>query len=165
MNVSFPVTAPDVVGIHSTPTLHVPLGANEPSQVSLDFTNGGDVRMLAKSIVTFLEPLVASTVFSGLVLPTGTLPKLRLPGLTLRFAFAVAAFAVADAARPIVRSKVKNPSAKTDDFVRDMTFLPRNTNQRMSLRHPPHFPPRRIFTNSTGSIVNFYEPRTANRGQ
>ena len=84
--------------------------------------------MLAKSIVTFLEPLVASTVCSGLVLPTGTLPKLRLLGLTLRFAFgAAAANAGADATRPIVRRRVKNASAKIDDFVRDMAFLPRNT--------------------------------------
>src|ERR1700730_17877857 len=115
--------------MHSTPTLHVPLGANEPSQVSLDFMNGGEVRMLAKSIVTFLEPLVASTVCSGLVVPTGTLPKLRLCGLTLRFAFPFAASAAktgADANRPIVRSRVKN--AKRVDFVRYMVFLPRNTN-------------------------------------
>jgi hypothetical protein len=154
VNVSFPVTAPDVVGMHSTPTLHVPLGAKEPSQVSLDFRNGGAVRMLAKLIVTFLEPLVARTVFSGLVLPTGTLPKLRLPGLTLRFAFAVAAFAVADAARPIVRSKVKNPSAKTDDFVRDMTFLPRNTHQRVSSERPLTSRPTGIFTNANGSVAD-----------
>jgi hypothetical protein len=134
VNVSVPVKVPADVGMHSTPTLQVPLGANEPSQVSLDFTNGGAVRMLAMSIVTFLEPLVASTVCSGLVLPTGTLPKLRLLGLTLRFAFPFAASAAktgADAARPIVRSRVKNPSAKIDDFVRDMAFLPGNTNQRM----------------------------------
>src|ERR1700720_1323848 len=126
--------------MHSTPTLHVPLGDNEPSQVSLDFTNGGDVTTLAKSIVTFLEPLVASTVCSGLVLPTGTLPKLRLLGLTLRFAFpfeASAAKTVADAARLIVRSRVKNPSAKSDDFVRDMAFLPRNKKyQRVSFERP-----------------------------
>ena len=86
--------------------------------------------MLAKSIVTFLEPLVASTVCAGLVLPTGTLPKLRLRGLTLRFAFPFAASAAktgADANRPIVRSRVKKESAKDDDFVRDMAFLPRNT--------------------------------------
>ena len=88
------------------------------------------MRMLAKLIVTFLELLVASTVCSGLVDPTGTLPKLRLPGLTLRFAFPFAASAAkagADAVRPIVRSRVKNASAKIDDFVRDMAFLPRNT--------------------------------------
>jgi hypothetical protein len=130
VNVSVPVTGPVVVGMHSTPTLHVPLGANEPSQVSLDFTNGGDARMLAKSIVTFLEPLVASTVCAGLVLPTGTLPKLRLPGVTLRFAFPFAASAAkagADANRPIVRSRVK--TVMRDDFVRDMVFLPRNTNR------------------------------------
>ena len=87
------------------------------------------MRMLAKSIVTFLEPLVASTVCSGLVVPTGTLPKLRLRGVTLRFAFPFegsAAKTGADANRPIVRSRVKN--AKRVDFVRDMVFLPRNTN-------------------------------------
>src|SRR5258707_4102828 len=101
MNVSVPVTGPVVVGMHSTPRLHVWLAPNDPSQVSLDFTNGGDARMLAKLIVTFLEPLVASTVCSGLVLPTGTLPKLRLLGLTLSFAFPFAASAAkagADAA-------------------------------------------------------------------
>ena len=89
------------------------------------------MRMLAKSIVTFFEPLVASTVCAALVVPTATLPKLRLPGLTLRFAFPFAASAAktgADAARPIAKSSVKNANAERDDFVRDMVFLPRNTN-------------------------------------
>jgi hypothetical protein len=140
VNVSVPVKVPDVVGMHSTPTLHIPLGANEPSQVSLDLTNGGAVRMLAMSIVTFLDLLVASTVCCGLVLPTGTLPKLRLLGLTLRFAFPFGASLAktgADAPRPIVRSRVKNPSAKSDDFVRDMAFLPRNKkSQRVFFERP-----------------------------
>ncbi len=52
-----------------------------------------------------------------------TLPKSRLVGTS----FSDCALAIAGAAKPIVRSRMKNASAKSDDFVRDMAFLPRNT--------------------------------------
>jgi hypothetical protein len=110
--------------------------------------NGGAVRMLAMVIVTFLELLVASTVCSGLVVPTGTLPKLRLRGVTLRCAFPFAASAAntgADANTPMVKSRVR--ILKRDDFVRDMAFLPRNTDHGSTsvVMYAPSLPAPREF--------------------
>jgi hypothetical protein len=78
---------PGDVGAHSTPTMHVALGPTEPSHVLLDTMNGGLVEILSMLIATFLEEFVADTVCSGLVVPSVTVPKLRLPGLTFRCAF------------------------------------------------------------------------------
>ncbi|HEV2171807.1 MAG TPA: hypothetical protein VGR40_12705 [Candidatus Binatus sp.] len=55
--------------------------------MSLALTKGADAMMLAKSIVDFFELLVADTVCGALSVPTPTLPKSRLPGLTVSFAF------------------------------------------------------------------------------
>ena len=66
--------------------------------------------------------LVANTVCDGLVVPMTTLPKLRLVGLT----FSDCALAIAGAAKPIAKMRVKTENAKRDDFVRYMAFLPRN---------------------------------------
>ena len=88
---------------------------------------GTDVRMLAKSIATLLDLLVASTVCEELVLPMATLPKLRLLGLTLSFAFGCAKTAAGAAMLITKRSaKLKPENAKIDDFGRDMVNPPRN---------------------------------------
>ena len=86
----------------------------------LALRNGADARMLAKSIVTFLELLVAETVCEGLVVPVETLLKLRLEGLNLRRAFPDCANADAGALRLIARTSVKLSAASTtvDDFGR-----------------------------------------------
>ena len=75
--------------------------------------NGGDAKMLEMVIVTFLEPLVAITVCSGLVAPMATLPKLRLAGVIFRcaFPFEPCAKTGAGEARPTIkkRAKTENP--------------------------------------------------------
>ena len=76
--------------------------------------NGADAEMLKISIVTFLELLLTDTVCCGLVLPTATLPKLRLLGLIFRCAFPFAessANASAGESRLIVKRTVKTENA------------------------------------------------------
>ena len=83
---------------------------------------GAVVLMLLNLIVKPLKVLVAVTVCEGLVVPTLTLPKARLVGLTTKSP-AEAGFAVAspNAKR---RKKLKTESAKVDDFGRNMINPP-----------------------------------------
>jgi hypothetical protein len=85
LNASVPLKTPTVVGLHSTLTLQVRPPPNEPSQVSADLMNGGEVTMLVNVIAVFPE-LVAITVCVELVVPTTTLPKATLLGTSASFA-------------------------------------------------------------------------------
>jgi hypothetical protein len=118
--------------MHSTSTSHVCAAPNEPSQASVALRNGAEVKIDAKSIATFFELLVANTLCGGLVVPTVTLPKLRLVGLTFRCAFPFpGSFAKAgvEMARPKAKRRVKlsTENANSDDFGRDMDDPPKNT--------------------------------------
>ena len=83
---------------------------------------GAVVLMLLNLIVKPLKVLVAVTVCEELVVPTLTLPKARLVGLTTKSA-AEAGFAAAspNAKR---RKKLKTENAKMDDFGRNMINPP-----------------------------------------
>jgi hypothetical protein len=118
--------------MHSTSTSHVCAAPNEPSQVSVALRNGAEVEIDAKLITAFFELLVANTLCGGLVVPTVTLPKLRLVGLTFRCAFPFpGSFAKAgpDMPRPRAKSRVKLSieNEKSDDFGRDMDDPPENS--------------------------------------
>jgi hypothetical protein len=71
-----------VVGMYTTPTLHMPPAGNEGRQVLLTMKNGGGAVMLVKVIAVVVESLVAVTVIGALVVPTVTVPKLSFLGLT-----------------------------------------------------------------------------------
>jgi hypothetical protein len=73
-----------------------------------------------------LDLLVTSTLCEGLVLPMVTLPKSRLLGLTLIFAFGSAKTAAGAAMLIKKRAKLKTENAKIDDFGRTMTNPPKN---------------------------------------
>jgi len=109
------------------------------SQLLLVTMKGDVVVMLLKRIGCLLEVFVAVTVFEELVVPTVTLPKARLVGLTLKplpSARARLAFA-----RPIAkkRAKLKTMNAKKDDFGRAMINPPRNrTVTNVCVRAHPH---------------------------
>jgi hypothetical protein len=102
---------------------------NAGLQVLLVLMKGGVAVMLLNLIVKLEKVLVAVTLCDGLVVPTLTLPKARLVGLTTSAPDGSCAWANLAAERPITkrRVKLKTVNAKRDDFVRDMAFLPRNT--------------------------------------
>jgi hypothetical protein len=99
---------------------------------------GSVVVMLMNLIRSSSKVLVAVTFCEGLVVPTATLPKSRLVGLTFRPpSSAKAGFA---AARPIAKRKAKlnTKKAKRDDFDRDMMNPPEKTEAlRVSLKLNP----------------------------
>jgi len=119
---SVPVKFPACVGMHATSTWHILPANSEPSHVSAVLMKGAVVLMLLNLIVKPLKVLVAVTVCEELVVPTLTLPKARLVGLTTRSA-AEAGFAAAspNAKR---RKKLKTENAKMDDFGRNMINPP-----------------------------------------
>jgi hypothetical protein len=85
--------------------------------------------MLEKSIVTFLELLVANTLCGALGVPTVTVPKSRLCVLRDRCAFPFPGFlakAGVDVISPIAKSraKLRTEKAKRDGFGRDMSNPP-----------------------------------------
>jgi hypothetical protein len=110
------------------------------SQLLLVTMKGDVVVMLLKRIGCLPEVFVAVTVCEGLVVPTVTLPKARLVGLTLKplpSASARLAFA-----RPIAkrRVKVKTENAKKDDFGRAMINSSRESDSvtNVCVRAHPH---------------------------
>ena len=86
---------------------------------------GAVVVMLLNLILKLVKVLVAVTVCDGLVVPTVTLPKARLVGLTT----SPCAMAGLAAARPITkrREKLRTENVKMDDFDRDMANPPKNS--------------------------------------
>jgi hypothetical protein len=85
---------------------------------------GGVALMLLNLIVNLAKVLVAVTVCDGLVVPTLTLPKARLAGLTISCAEAGVA-----AASPIEkrRKKLRTENVKMDNFDRNMVIPPMNS--------------------------------------
>lgn len=87
---------------------------------------GDVVVMLLNLILKLVKVLVAVTVCDGLVVPTLTLPKARLVGLTSSCPCAAAGSA---AARSIEqrRKKLRTENVKMDNFDRGMVIPPMNS--------------------------------------
>jgi hypothetical protein len=104
---------------------------------------GAEAVTLLNLIVNLLSVLVATVVCDGLVVPTLTLPKLRVSGLACSSSVAsFSAKAGLAAAKPIARrrAKLKTKNVKKDDFGRDMINSSRENDSvtNVCVRAHPH---------------------------